>query len=615
MTSSRDWPDFMMGGQHSWETEDGYHEHQKYHRLRCYQLCQHYKRILILLLSIIGLLAISIGLSISEKRKHNAAQQQLQLQLQLQLQQQANNEYAKQYTTDLDNIDIDIDTDTTSSSSLTSDASDLYNRPPFMEEDDPSNLVLVLGEEEEETTTTTKNVLLNGTIDTTTTKGLHPKWFTASTTTSSSSSSNNNNNDAVWTGSNYQDAKTFCKTQVSTTSLHYYVCPYKAYCPGGPGLPPYNGIQGITQPHQANADVDAEAELWAPMYDGQELWVGVGSLNTCLQRGVLQMEERSAVKYVLCCREEEEEEDSAFGAVEESESEESEDFLDEGELLLLQQQEQEEDDNQSNNMNAKPSNVLELEGHTGQGKDNTAESMSSLVGSSETQPSTSKPSATIQQQQQQQPQQKTNANAWTPKTEPPVVQQQPIPTNYNTNNGNGGSGSGGVQQLTHNEQAALTYMNPLWYGRADGYNGTTHAEAVDFCNSIGGDDGDNGGDNNHRQLCLAEAYCPNGSPAVGANHPKPLFLQMKAFEGEQWAPISFNANSWVLIGTVNGRVDSTCQLYENIHGGQQPLWGFDGSHVDRKEHILCCLVEGTMSEELLAKNQVEEDGEGRSSSD
>ena len=65
-------------------------------------------------------------------------------------------------------------------------------------------------------------------------------------------------------------------------------------------------------------------------------------------------------------------------------------------------------------------------------------------------------------------------------------------------------------------------MKPLWYGRNDGYNDTTHAEAVEFCKSIDG-----------QQLCVAEAYCPDGYPAVGASNPKPLFLRMKAFEGEQ----------------------------------------------------------------------------------
>lgn len=132
--------------------------------------------------------------------------------------------------------------------------------------------------------------------------------------------------------------------------------------------------------------------------------------------------------------------------------------------------------------------------------------------------------------------------------------------------------------LTKNEQAAVDYMRPLWYGRKDGYVGSSHQEATDFCESMGG-----------RQLCQPEAYCPNGSPADGELNPLPLFLKRSAFPSEQWAPIDLNANSWLLVGIINDNPAYTCTTYESVHDGAQPLWGFDGAETELKEHIMCCL--------------------------
>ena len=74
--------------------------------------------------------------------------------------------------------------------------------------------------------------------------------------------------------------------------------------------------------------------------------------------------------------------------------------------------------------------------------------------------------------------------------------------------------------LTAKEMAILQYMNPQWYGRKDGYLGTTHQHAAEFCNSVQG-----------RQLCLPEAYCPNGEGTEAGD--QPLFLRMDLFPREQ----------------------------------------------------------------------------------
>ena len=128
--------------------------------------------------------------------------------------------------------------------------------------------------------------------------------------------------------------------------------------------------------------------------------------------------------------------------------------------------------------------------------------------------------------------------------------------------------------LTEHEQAVMNHMKPQWYT----WGGGTHAEADEFCKRIPG-----------RELCLPEAYCPNNSPGEGDWEAKPLFLKMDPFIGEQWAPLRLNANSWLQIGTVDGNPASTCETYELLNGGKQPLFGLDGSRPELKKYVLCCL--------------------------
>ena len=88
--------------------------------------------------------------------------------------------------------------------------------------------------------------------------------------------------------------------------------------------------------------------------------------------------------------------------------------------------------------------------------------------------------------------------------------------------------------LTAKELAILQYMNPLWYGRKDGYLGTTHQHAVEFCKSVQG-----------RQLCLPEAYCPNGEGNEAGD--QPLFLRMDLFPREQVSSLNANIHFQTLI--------------------------------------------------------------------
>ena len=133
--------------------------------------------------------------------------------------------------------------------------------------------------------------------------------------------------------------------------------------------------------------------------------------------------------------------------------------------------------------------------------------------------------------------------------------------------------------LTNNEKRILNNLRPLWFGRSDGYRGSTHEEAELFCSTIAA-----------MQICPIEAYCPNG-PTLD----KPLYLQRAAFKGEQWAPVSPLAHDqtglgskYVMVGTMDGDLSSTCMPYESLHTSPLPPWSNDGSETELKEHVMCC---------------------------
>lgn len=116
-----------------------------------------------------------------------------------------------------------------------------------------------------------------------------------------------------------------------------------------------------------------------------------------------------------------------------------------------------------------------------------------------------------------------------------------------------------------------------WYGRNEGYQGTTYEKAEEFCANVAGMD-----------LCPREAYCPNGPIAAAVS--KPLFLQHEAFEGEQWAPVKdeYQDDSYILVGKISGNPVTTCHTYRHFRSGEMPQWALDGSSPELKMHILCC---------------------------
>jgi hypothetical protein len=134
-----------------------------------------------------------------------------------------------------------------------------------------------------------------------------------------------------------------------------------------------------------------------------------------------------------------------------------------------------------------------------------------------------------------------------------------------------------MTQLYHKISAA---HRPVWYDRSTGWTGRTWDDAITFCNAH---------DNNIP--CPYEVYCPNE---------KTLLSGIMDTDGVSWAPIMNAHNEWVQVG-IGG---TECALYSQLHNGQHPTWGEDGSSMINTEantrHIMCCrehpvLVEGSSS--------------------
>jgi len=139
--------------------------------------------------------------------------------------------------------------------------------------------------------------------------------------------------------------------------------------------------------------------------------------------------------------------------------------------------------------------------------------------------------------------------------------------------------------MTAPEMLIQNEFRPAWFNTEFGWQGTTYNDARAFCESIPH------GDGGTLHLCPLEAYCPNGPRDT-----EPLYLQMDAFDGVQWAPYAIAPptgnneapieNVWVMIGNI-GDGAMTCQPYVEINH-RDPAWGLDGTSPELKEHILCC---------------------------
>ncbi|KAL3801053.1 hypothetical protein HJC23_002346 [Cyclotella cryptica] len=131
------------------------------------------------------------------------------------------------------------------------------------------------------------------------------------------------------------------------------------------------------------------------------------------------------------------------------------------------------------------------------------------------------------------------------------------------------------------EQSILDEFKPVWFGRDQGYSGTTYDDAQVFCENVAG-----------MELCPLDAYCPNGNDPSNEN---PLFLNRAAFDSEQWAPYANNGkqNSYVLVGK-SSDYPNPCLTYEQLHG-RTPEW--ESGSVELKKVVMCCMSHESLGQE------------------
>lgn len=151
-------------------------------------------------------------------------------------------------------------------------------------------------------------------------------------------------------------------------------------------------------------------------------------------------------------------------------------------------------------------------------------------------------------------------------------------------NGSSGTGESNIDESQSSEaNAALSAeeieairksMNPQWFTRDSGWEGSTYSQARDFCRSAVTDG----------LLCPRVAACPNG-----AENP-PYSIGIPEMNGVQWIPIVSPPNSWILAGKGDEYGDNDlCHLYMEIHD-EQALFGLTGEMPEVKDNILCCSI-------------------------
>ena len=156
------------------------------------------------------------------------------------------------------------------------------------------------------------------------------------------------------------------------------------------------------------------------------------------------------------------------------------------------------------------------------------------------------------------------------------VQDQEEPLNKDgdiasdSKQGTGASTPGGkIGSILHQK------FKPLWLGAREGWNGGSHDDAIEFCESVRG-----------RKICPYAAICPAGdgedAMVMGGRH----MTEFKV-EDEQYAPVFGSGNNWVMIGQKDGDPSTKCKTYHQLERGD-PEWGVTSDRADIKKNIMCC---------------------------
>ena len=133
------------------------------------------------------------------------------------------------------------------------------------------------------------------------------------------------------------------------------------------------------------------------------------------------------------------------------------------------------------------------------------------------------------------------------------------------------------------EQAHAMEYEPIWYYRANGWDGQSYQDAVVFCNK------DPLRETGSGTLCPYEVLCPSGPnfyPFGGEIDEKEPISETDSdpMLSTQWVAVSDSKNDWVQVSPGKGM----CQTYMSLHL-EDPLWGLSGKENEQTtRHILCC---------------------------
>jgi len=388
----------------------------------------------------------------------------------------------------------------------------------------------------------------------------HPRWY---------------NRSNGWNGQTYQEALTFCTSQQqqgpeNNNSMMMQLCPYEVYCPTGPHHIPLGGFRVDANDDDSvttSSISSSSSSSRAPISDYPNGWVQVGSQNVCVQYTIMNRE-------------------GGGSSSSEAKTEVDNSILDEivvnnkveGEEEVIEQKEEqgEEVNEEKDDASPKASEANDME--KGGLVEETYVPISVKPGPS------SMTEELVVKSNKDQEQASATPEVLTKEATPEVLtqQHQEDPASQSSQTATNTATTTTTSQQPFDMTNILHQkFKPLWLSSREGWNGGSHTDAVQFCNSIRG-----------KQLCPYSAMCPHGpgNAVMGGRH----HLEFEVV-GEQYAPVMGGENHWVMIGDNKGGGDGEgemkkkCMTHRQLEG-RAPEWGLSGDKAEVKQHIMCCTI-------------------------
>ena len=434
----------------------------------------------------------------------------------------------------------------------------------------------------------------------------HPTWY---------------NRQNGWMGSTYSQALDFCSSQTepNNSKVSLELCPYEVYCPTGPHHIPLGGYRteetdGVNDNdndndgNDDNGNTDAKESgsnsgggsvvrsSRSPIKDMANGWVQVGMENVCVQytivTGTTDDKEGGDVM--------KEEENGGLEAGEEKQQEQEEEVVEDTSAEtddLNAGVDEEEKSTEETSVAAATTNVNgSMAGSNLGGPSAMTEELVAKGNENEQQQQESTAaeiSSETPQQQAQATQQQVQTQSTSHGAPRPGRAPIDIPASESSLSANAVANAAAAAASSSSSNTAITTttttttskinmtkilhtkFKPMWLTAKEGWNGGSHSDAIEFCNSIRG-----------KRLCPYSAMCPHGpgNEVMGGRHRLEFVVN-----GEQYAPVLGGENHWVMVGN-NGEADHKCKTHRQLEG-HVPAWGLNGDNKEIKQHVMCCTVE------------------------